>query len=205
MVGWAWRVPGRRRIWRASRGTGAGPAAMSALSRHDEDAWRAAGSIARRTRSVSAPGHGFGGSWLTPSRRWTIPTNLAPCVTRPAVHAAGTEGPGRTVVGRAGDQRRPGAVGPGDHGGNGPRRPRAGQRLDGEVGYGLPVGTRFVGTPRVGFSTSEYGQDYRVGYGLGVLDRESLTFELGVDAQRRTSPLLGCTSNGVLGRATVGW
>ena len=47
------------------------------------------------------------------------------------------------------------------------------------------------GTPRVGFSTSEYGQDYRVGYGLGVLDRESLNLELGVDAQRRTSPLLG--------------
>ena len=80
-----------------------------------------------------------------------------------------------------------------------------GNRLDGEVGYGLPVGTRFVGTPRVGFSTSEYGQDYRVGYGLGVLNRESLTFELGVDAQRRTSPLLGSTSNGVLGRATLGW
>ena len=47
-----------------------------------------------------------------------------------------------------------------------------GNRLDGEVGYGLPVGRRFVGTPRVGFSTSEYGQDYRVGYGLGVLDRQ---------------------------------
>ena len=80
-----------------------------------------------------------------------------------------------------------------------------GNRLDGEVGYGLPVGSRFVGTPRIGFSTSEYGRDYRVGYGLGVLNRESLTFELGVDAQRRTSPLLGGTSNGVLGRATVGW
>ena len=57
-----------------------------------------------------------------------------------------------------------------------------GNRLEGEVGYGLPVGSRFVGTPRVGFSTSEYGRDYRVGYGLGVLDRESLNFELRVDA-----------------------
>ena len=37
-----------------------------------------------------------------------------------------------------------------------------GNRLDGEVGYGLPVGSRFVGTPRVGFGTSEYGRDYRV-------------------------------------------
>ena len=80
-----------------------------------------------------------------------------------------------------------------------------GNRLDGEVGYGLPVGRRFVGTPRIGFSTSEYGQDYRVGYGLGVLDRESLAFELGVEAQRRNSPMLGGTSNGMLGRATLGW
>ena len=80
-----------------------------------------------------------------------------------------------------------------------------GNRLDGEVGYGLPVGRRFVGTPRVGFSTSEYGQDYRVGYGLGVLDREGLNFELGVEAQRRNSPTLGGTSNGLLGQANVGW
>ena len=81
----------------------------------------------------------------------------------------------------------------------------SGNRLDGDVGYGLPVGRRFVGTPRVGFSTSEYGQDYRVGYGLGLLDRESLAFELGVEAQRRNSPMLGGTSNGMLGRATLGW
>ena len=81
----------------------------------------------------------------------------------------------------------------------------SGNRLDGEVGYGLPVGRRFVGTPRVGFSTSEYGQDYRVGYGLGVLDRGSLNFELGVEAQRRNSPMLGGASDGVLGRAMLGW
>ena len=81
----------------------------------------------------------------------------------------------------------------------------AGNRLDGEVGYGLPVGSRFVGTPRVGFSTSEYGRDYRVGYGLAVLDSGNLRLELGVDAQRRESPMLGGTSNGVLGRAAVGW
>ena len=80
-----------------------------------------------------------------------------------------------------------------------------GNRLDGEVGYGLPVGRRFVGTPRVGFSTSEYGRDYRAGYGLGLLNQGSLSLELGVEAQRRNSPMLGGTSNGVLGRATVGW
>ncbi len=81
----------------------------------------------------------------------------------------------------------------------------SGNRLDGEVGYGLPMGRRFVGTPRVGFSTSEHGRDYRLGYGLGVLKPENLTFELGIDAQRRESPLLGGASNGAVGRGTLGW
>ena len=90
-------------------------------------------------------------------------------------------------------------------GGMAPGGVASGNRLDGEVGYGLPVGSRFVGTPRVGFSTSEYGRDYRLGYGLGVLNRESLTFELGIDAQRRESPLLGGTDQGALARATVRW
>ena len=80
-----------------------------------------------------------------------------------------------------------------------------GNRLDGEVGYGLPVGRSFVGTPRVGFGTSEYGRDYRVGYGLGVLERGDVSFELGVDAQRRESPMFGGTDNSFLGRATLGW
>ena len=46
-----------------------------------------------------------------------------------------------------------------------------GTRLDTEVGYGLPVGSRLVGTPRVGLRTSEYGRDYRVGYGVQILAR----------------------------------
>ena len=33
-----------------------------------------------------------------------------------------------------------------------------GNRLDTEVGYGLPIGSRFVGTPRAGVRTSEYGR-----------------------------------------------
>ena len=80
-----------------------------------------------------------------------------------------------------------------------------GNQMDAEVGYGLPVGSRFVGTPKLGWRTSEYGRDYRLGYSLGVLGREGTQFELGVDAERRESPLLGGASNGVLGRATVGW
>ena len=49
------------------------------------------------------------------------------------------------------------------------------------------------------------GRDYRIGYGLGVLDRESLSFDLGVDAQRRESPMLARADMGFLGRAALGW
>ncbi len=81
----------------------------------------------------------------------------------------------------------------------------SGGQVAAEVGYGLPVGARFVGTPRVGLTTSEHGRDYRVGYGLGVLDRGKLNFELGVDAQRREMPTQGQASNGFMGRGTLGW
>ena len=64
-----------------------------------------------------------------------------------------------------------------------------GNRLDTEVGYGLPIGARFVGTPRVGLRTSEYGRDYRIGYGMQVLKQGHLNLELGIDAERRESPV----------------
>ena len=38
-----------------------------------------------------------------------------------------------------------------------------------------------------------------------MLSAGGMTFELGVDAQRRESPLANGTSNGVMGRATLGW
>ena len=47
----------------------------------------------------------------------------------------------------------------------------SGDRVDAEVGHGLPVGARLVGTPRVGIAMSTYGRDYRFGYGLGVLEQ----------------------------------
>ena len=80
-----------------------------------------------------------------------------------------------------------------------------GTRLDAEVSYGLPVGSRFVGTPRAGVRTSEYGRDYRLGYSLGMLGGEDLDFELGVDAQRRETPIANGTDHGVLARATMRW
>ena len=81
----------------------------------------------------------------------------------------------------------------------------SGNRLDGEVGYGLPVGRRFVGTPTLGVGTSADGRDYRLGYRLGALGGAGTAFELGVEAHRRESPMLDTADNGFLGRATVGW
>ncbi len=95
--------------------------------------------------------------------------------------------------------------------GNDPLMNGGGQRLDTEVGYGMPIGSRFVGTPRAGVRTSEYGRDYRIGYGMQVLEQGKLNLQLGVDAERRESPLFqmqeqnGGTDQRVLGRATVQW
>ena len=87
----------------------------------------------------------------------------------------------------------------------------SGNRLDGEVGYGLPVGSRFVGTPRAGIRTSEYGQDYRLGYSMGVLEASDLTLHIGIEAEQRQVPAFllqdGAESRDqrVIGRATVEW
>ena len=78
-------------------------------------------------------------------------------------------------------------------------------RMDAELGYGLPVGRRLVGTPRVGFGTSAYGRDYQLGYSLGALGVEKMDLELGVEAQRRERRLRDGSDLGVLGRARVRW
>ena len=44
----------------------------------------------------------------------------------------------------------------------------SGGRLQAELGYGMPVGGRLVGTPSFGIGASEHGRDYRLGYGLTV-------------------------------------
>ena len=85
------------------------------------------------------------------------------------------------------------------------RRQATGGRLEAEVGYGLPIGTRFVGTPRVGVGTSETGREYRLGYRLGVLGGEGLDLELGVEAQRRESPVRTGPDQGARAQATVRW
>ncbi len=83
--------------------------------------------------------------------------------------------------------------------------PPSGNRLEAELGYGLPVGNRFVGTPRVGFGTSEYGRDYRVGYGLTVLQAGAMSFNLGVDAERRESSGSMGVEHGMRGQLTTSW
>ena len=88
--------------------------------------------------------------------------------------AASAAGPGRPCASRW-------AAGP-----RAPRR-RSGRRQWAASAYGRRCRRRWVRC----FSTSEHGRDYRIGYGLGVLDREGLKFDLGVDAQRRESP--GCS------------
>ena len=81
----------------------------------------------------------------------------------------------------------------------------SGSRLDADVGYGLPVGSRFVGTPRFGIGTSEMGRDYRLGYGLTVLQRGAMSFDLGINAARRQRPGQGGAEHGVQGRLTARW
>ena len=81
----------------------------------------------------------------------------------------------------------------------------SGNRLEAELGYGLPVGSRLVGTPRFGIGTSEYGRDYRLGYGLTVLQRGSMNFELGIEGTRRESSRQGVTDHGALARLTARW
>ncbi len=87
----------------------------------------------------------------------------------------------------------------------------SGRRLDTELAYGLPIGARFVGTPRAGVRTSEHGRDYRVGYGMQVLQRGRLNLQLGVDAERRVSPVSqmhetsGAADQRVLGSASMQW
>ena len=83
--------------------------------------------------------------------------------------------------------------------------PGSGDRIDAELGYALPVGSRLVGTPRFGVTTSEYGRDYRLGYSLAVVQGGAMSFRFGLDAQRRESLLQEKPDHSLVGRLTVGW
>ena len=96
----------------------------------------------------------------------------------------------------------------------GPLLGSGGTRLDTEGGYGLPIGRGFVGTPRAGLRTSEYGRDYRLGYGVQGLEEGQLRLQLGVEAERRVSAVFGLAGGlagggsadqRVLGQGSIEW
>ena len=65
----------------------------------------------------------------------------------------------------------------------------AGQRLEGELGYGFGLfGGRFTGTPNAGFGASGGGgRDYRIGWRLTPAVRGYPGFQINLDATRRES------------------
>ena len=85
------------------------------------------------------------------------------------------------------------------------RGPASGSRFDADFGYGLPVGSRLVGTPSLGIGTSERVRDYRLGYQLTLLQDAAARFELGVDATRREVLRQEEEDHCVLGRITTRW
>ena len=61
----------------------------------------------------------------------------------------------------------------------------ASRRLEGEIGYGLPVfGGAFTGTPNLGFGLSEGARDWRVGWRLAPAGATAAGFEMNLDATR---------------------
>ena len=82
----------------------------------------------------------------------------------------------------------------------------AGQRLEGELGYGLSLfGGGLTGTPNLGFGLSDTARDYRVGWRL-TLARDNAGFEVNLDAIRREA--VGGAEppeHGAMLRGTVRW
>ena len=119
--------------------------------------------------------------------------------------AAGLDGDGGAVVGRPGDERGRGAVGPGDDGGAGARQPRVGQppRWRGRLraAGGQPLRRDAHGRRR--------DLRRRAGLPAGLPPRRARQRGHGVRAGRRCAapgaPLVGGTDQGALARATVRW
>ena len=83
--------------------------------------------------------------------------------------------------------------------------PVSGNRIDAELGYALPVGSRLVGTPRFGVTTSEMGRDYRLGYSMAAVQGGAMNFRFGLDAQRRESLGRANADHSLVGRITATW
>ncbi len=84
-------------------------------------------------------------------------------------------------------------------------------RLEGELGYGLPLlGDRFTGTPNVGIGLLGTGaRDYRIGWRLTSAMRNDPGFEVNLDAMRREAANGNgagvAPEHGVMLRATMRW
>ena len=80
-------------------------------------------------------------------------------------------------------------------------------RLEGELGYGLPMfGNRFTGTPNLGFGLSDEARDWRIGWRLISVVRNYPGFEVNLDATRRE--VVNSTvppKHGVMLNATLNW
>ena len=79
-------------------------------------------------------------------------------------------------------------------------------RLEGEVGYGLPVfGGGFTGTPYAGFALGG-GRDYRLGWRLTSALPGDAGFELGLEAARREAANDGeAPEHALMLRGAVRW
>ena len=83
----------------------------------------------------------------------------------------------------------------------------AGQRLEGELGYGVGLfGDWFTGTPNLGFGLSDTARDYRIGWRLTSAVRGDPGFEVNLDATRR-EPVNdnGSVEHGVMLRGAIRW
>ena len=81
-------------------------------------------------------------------------------------------------------------------------------RLEGELGYGLPVfGGGFTGTPNLGFGLSDTARDYRIGWRLTAPGASG--FEVNLDATRREPAnddgSWAAPEHGVMLRGAVHW
>ncbi len=66
------------------------------------------------------------------------------------------------------------------------------QRLEGKIGYGLPVfGDRFTGTPEIGFGRSDGGRDYSLGWRLTREGRDAGSFKFAPRATKSISLTVG--------------
>ncbi len=88
----------------------------------------------------------------------------------------------------------------------GPVDDLGGGRLEARVGYGVSAfGSRFTGTPELGFGLSESGRDYSLGWRLTPAGGDAASFDLRLEATRREAADHDRPEYGVGLQATMSW